>query len=262
MTIIFDGREFANKKEVELKGKVTELKNKSIIPKLVSILVGEDPASSLYVSLKKRAAERIGAEAIILKLKDNEKVEESIQKFNNDTSVHGLMVQLPIPGLDRSEAQNILNKIAAMKDVDGLREDSIFIHPTTKAVLEIIHEAGVENGSVVVVGATGMIGRTLVKELKSRGYKVIECNTKTSDLKYETLKADILVSVTGREKIIKGDMVKDGAVVVDVGSPKGDVEFDEVSKKTSFITPVPGGVGPVTISCLLENLVKAAIRDK
>jgi methylenetetrahydrofolate dehydrogenase (NADP+)/methenyltetrahydrofolate cyclohydrolase len=265
-TIIFDGRRFAVEKEISLQNRVLGLKARGVYPKLASILIGDNPASRLYVNLKKKAAERIGAELDIYLLKENVKFEEVILligTLNTDDNVQGIMIQMPLPiSLANSKSQ-ILNSIAPEKDIDGLGEDSPFLHPTSKAVMEIIEEAkkqlSIHNSqfTICVVGATGMVGKPLVRELKNEKYEVIECNTKTVDLKKETLKADILVSVTGIPNIIKGDMVKDGAIVIDVGSPKGDIEFDSVSPKASFISPVPGGVGPVTISCLLENLISA-----
>ena len=265
-TIIFDGKEFAAEKEIILSNRVLGLKTREVYPKLASILIGKDPASQLYVSLKKKVAERIGAEVDIYLIKENSKPEDLIlliKTLNVDKSVYGIMIQMPIPGKMGNLKDTIVSSIKPEKDVDGLRVDSPFLHPTSKAVMEIIEEAkkGISlKGNpckVVVVGATGMAGKPLVGELKKEKYEVIECNTKTSDLKKETLQADILVSVTGMPNVIKGDMVKSGVVVIDVGSPKGDVEFDSVSPKASFITPVPGGVGPVTISCLLENLISA-----
>jgi len=264
MATIFDGRKFAAEKEVTLALRVLGLKARGVYPKLASILVGNDRASQLYVNLKKKAAERIGAEVDIYLMKENSKPEDLIlliKTLNTDKTIHGIMIQMPLPGKIGELRDQIVNTIGPDKDVDGLREDSPFLHPTSKAVIEIIEVAKKDiplktrSLRVVVVGATGMVGKPLVKELKKENYEVIECDTKTSDLKEKTLQADFLVSVTGIPNIIRVDMIKNGAVVIDVGSPKGDVEFAGVSKKASFISPVPGGVGPVTVSCLLENLV-------
>ena len=272
MAVIFDGRKFAAEKEIALALRVLGLKTRGVYPKLASIIVGEDPASKLYVGLKKKAGEKIGAEVDIYYIKENSKLEDLlllIKTLNEDDSVHGIMIQMPIPGSLGNSKSEILNSINPEKDVDGLRVDSPYLHPTSKAVIQVIDEArrqlkiSSEAGyvnlklKICIVGATGMVGEPLVHELKNQLYKVIECSTKTKDLGQKTRKADILVSVTGVSGIITSDMVKDGAVVIDVGSPKGDVEFLEVSKKASFISPVPGGVGPITISCLLENLILA-----
>jgi len=266
MATIFDGRRFAAEKEISLQNRVLGLKARGVYPKLASIIVGEDPASVLYVNLKKKAAERIGAELDIYKIPANVKLDDLIlliDTLNTDETVQGVMVQLPLPESLSSHKSQITNSIAPAKDVDGLRSDSIFLHPTSKAVMDILRLALKEQPlkgdpcKVVVVGATGMVGTPLVKELKSEGYEVIECNTNTTDLRGQSSQADIVISCAGVPNLIMDDMVKPGAIVIDVGSPRGDVDFELVSKKASFITPVPGGVGPVTISSLLENLISA-----
>jgi len=266
MATIFDGRRFAAEKEISLQNRVLGLKARGVYPKLASIIVGEDPASVLYVNLKKKAAERIGAELDIYRIPEKVKLDDLIlliDTLNTDKTVQGIMIQLPLPGEISNHKSQITNSIAPAKDVDGLRSDSIFLHPTSKAVMDILRLAlkarplKQEGLRVVVIGATGMVGTPLVKELKIQGYKVIECDTKTPTLKGETLQGDIVISCAGVPNLIMDDMVKPGAIVIDVGSPRGDVDFDLVVKIASFITPVPGGVGPVTISSLLENLVSA-----
>jgi methylenetetrahydrofolate dehydrogenase (NADP+) / methenyltetrahydrofolate cyclohydrolase len=266
MAIVFDGRKFAAQKEEKLAIRMLGLKARGVYPKLASILVGDNPASRLYVNLKKKAAEKIGAEVDIYLIKENSKLDELlllIKTLNTDKTVQGIMIQLPLPQSFVNCKLEIVNSIAPAKDVDGLRTDSLFLHPTSKAVIEIVDEARkqlkIENLElkICVVGATGMVGRPLVHELKEEKYEVIECNAKTVDLKEKTLQGDILISATGVPNIIKEDMVKPGAVVIDVGSPKGDVDFLQVEKVVSYISPVPGGVGPVTIGCLLENLISA-----
>ncbi len=271
MTIIFDGRAFATQKEEVLKSRVFGLKSRGAHPKLASILIGSDPASQLYVGLKKKAAERIGAELDVYYIPEKAKLEDVlllISTLNLDDTVNGIMIQMPLPaGLEENREQ-ILNLINPDKDVDGLKPDSGFLHPTSKAVIDILHEAEKEKEvqeligknpgdvAVVVVGATGMVGTPLVRELEEEGYKVIGCNTKTKDLTAECLKGDVVISATGIQGLIRGDMVRKNAVLIDVGSPKGD--FSPVAQdKSAFFTPVPGGVGPVTISCLLENLISA-----
>lgn len=266
MATIFDGRAFAERKILKLDKEVALLKNHGIHPKLASILIGEDPASKLYVSLKKKKAEGIGAEMDIYFIKERENIETIlalIDSLNSDPTAYGIMVQLPLPtNFSKGDKEEIISSIKKEKDVDGLRRDSLFLHPTSKAVIDVINESkktvdyGV-NTKVCVVGATGMVGAPLVKELKKEGYHVSECSQNTEDLKEKTSHADILISATGIPNLITSDMVKKGATLIDVGSPKGD--FDpEVSKVTGFMTPVPGGIGPITISCLLENLLTAA----
>lgn len=256
MSIIFDGKAFAEKKILELDKEVARLRNLGIHLKLASILIGEDPASQLYVALKKKKAESIGAEMDIYLLPENEPVEnilKLINSLNQDKSVHGIMIQLPLPNAIINSKLKIINSIALRKDVDGLREDSPFVHPTAMAVLQVIEEARLRLASarqaktICVIGKTGMVGSALLREIKNTKYKLVE--------KSEV--ADILVSATGSPNIIKKGMVKKGAIVIDVGSPKGDVDSG-VSKVAGFMTPVPGGIGPITIASLLENLVKAS----
>lgn len=255
MAIIFDGKTFAFKREQILKKKVEELKKGGVVPHLASILVGNDPASVAYVNLKKKAAERIG---IVLDIFDSV---EKIAELNNDPKYQGVMVQLPLPKDLREKTDEILSSIEKSKDVDGLRSDSPFLHPTSKAAIQILKEAervlGKTPKTVCVVGATGMVGTPLVGELKRLGYEVFECTSETHNLKGKTLASDAIVSATGKEGLIAKDMVKNDAIVIDVGYPKGDVVFDEVKEEASFITPVPGGVGPATVICLLENLISA-----
>lgn len=263
-TIVFDGRSFAETKKEELKIVVNGLRSRGTIPHLASILIGNDEASRLYVGLKKKAAEALGAELDPYYLPESVKLEEVlmlIDSLNTDANIQGVMVQLPIPGELGNYKKEILDAIDSKKDVDGLKKDSNFLHPTSKAAIDILHTAEHElkimkKGIVAVVGSTGMVGSSLVKELKVEGYEVIECNKKTRDLGKHTVLADIVISATGHPSLIMGDMVKDGVILIDVGSPKAD--FSPVAQdKSAFFTPVPGGVGPVTIACLLENLVEA-----
>lgn len=262
MTIIFDGREFALAKENKLKGEVVILRSKGTIPHLASIIIGEDPASKLYVGLKKKAAERIGAELDIYYLPEKTETADIlhlIDSLNRDQNIHGIMVQLPLPRGLTSKKDQIIDSIDPEKDVDGLRGDSMFLHPTSKAVVDILKDAEEKFNTkpkvICVVGSTGMVGAPLVKELKNENYTVIEVNATTKDLKSKLSQADVVISATGVHGLIKPNMVKSGVIAIDVGSPVGD--FDpSVSGKAKFFTPVPGGVGPITISCLLENLVE------
>lgn len=257
---IFDGRKFAREKE-------KRLVFRGVVPKLVSILVGNDPASRMYVNLKRKAGERVGAKVEILKLSADTGVEEiieTVQRLNKDTSVHGIMVQMPLPGALAPETEKIINAITPSKDVDGLKVDSPYFHPTAKAVVDILEfalpdlEKRKSDLKIVVVGSRGMVGRPLIRHLTQRGFNVIPCNTQTKDLAAEVAKGDVVVSATGATALIKANMIKPGAVVIDVGAPMGDVEFEKAAPLASFITPVPGGVGPVTISCLLENVINSA----
>lgn len=270
--IVFDGRAFAKEKEKDLRFKIADrvtafrLRKRGIIPKLASILVGDNAASELYLNLKKKAAERIGSVVEIHNFSENVKpgeVMSLIKKLNLDNSTHGIMIQLPLPRSLFLEAKRLIDAIDPEKDVDGMRDDSPFVAPVVKAVIEIVRQSELrfkidDLRKIVVVGSEGFVGRKLIKELRVNGFRVKGYDIETSNLKHHTVNADILISATGIPDLIRGEMVKDGAVVIDVGSPKGDVNFAEVSQKASFITPVPGGVGPVTISCLLENLFSAS----
>ena len=270
MSYIFNGREFAAKKEVLLRQKVAELKKKiKSAPRLVSLIIGSDPASILYQELKKKAGERIGAHVDIKILDRTTKVaelKELIFELNADQNVNGIMVQLPLPSsfsdINRDE---VINSISRDKDVDGLRKDSKFTPPTAKAVLEIFEESQDYQrikgypGLILVVGGTGFIGSQIFRAFEKQklgSYNIRSLNSKNFS-KETLLNADVIISVTGREKLIKADMVKEGAVLIDVGAPLGDIEKDAY-EKASFVSPVPGGVGPITIICLLENLVLAS----
>lgn len=266
MAIIFNGKEFAQEKEEKLKKEILVLKKKGITPKLVSLIVGDDKASKLFLSLKKKAAEGIGAKIKVRKLHSSAKVSKIINlidNLNNDDSVRGIMIQLPLPkNFSGREKEKIISSIDLSKDVDGMRDDSPYLAPSVKAVLKALKEASrsdmVLNSNVVVVGTKGFVGKKLIKVLNEMDYKVIGVDLETKDLGKKTKDADILISATGNMGLIKADMVKKGAIVIDLGAPKGDVDFDQVAKKASFITPVPGGIGPMTISYLLENLIEAA----
>ncbi len=257
--IIFDGRAYAQQKEEELKEKVTSLKFK---PKLVTILVGKNPASVLYTNLKKKAAERIGIEFQVLRIKyhvSKNEIISKIKELNKDKSVQGIMIQLPLPKDLHNTKYLILNTISPEKDVDGLTKNSPYIPATTKAIIRILGVAkeklNLGNEKVTVVGSKGTVGKSVVKELKNLGYKVTGVDKEIHNSKFIIHNSDIVISVTGTPGLIKANMVKDGAAIIDVGSPKGDVD-KSVYEKVAFLTPVPGGVGPVTIVSLLENLIQ------
>lgn len=264
---IFDGRKFAKVRETLLLNKVRELRKRGITPKLAAILVGDDPASKIYVSLKKKAAERVGITLQLIKLKraDAQQIIHLIKELNQDTIVHGIMVQLPLPGRlnDQNPKDLILNTIKPEKDVDGLGGSTHYLPAAVKAVFYALGEAqrlgyvlkDLEHVKVCVIGATGMVGKGVVGVMRDMGVRVLAVDVKTKRLNKKTRQADVVISATGVPGIIKGDMVKGGVVVIDVGSPKGDADFESVSKVASFITPVPSGIGPVTVISLLENVV-------
>lgn len=262
MTTIFNGKDFAERKLLDLHKKVLDLNTKGIFPHLSSIIIGNNKASELYVSLKKKRGEKIGIQVDIYRMPEKTSKEELfhlIDTLNEDAGVTGIMIQLPIPGELSKFKDEILERISEEKDVDGLRKDSKFKHPTAKAVMDILDYALSNDKdhkvitNVCVVGAKGMVGRSVVKLLKDEGFNVMEGDVETKDLKEKTLSADVVISAVGSMNLITPEMIKDKAIIIDVGSPFGDFER-EVEGKSSFFTPVPGGVGPVTISALLENL--------
>ncbi|MEJ2348020.1 MAG: bifunctional 5,10-methylenetetrahydrofolate dehydrogenase/5,10-methenyltetrahydrofolate cyclohydrolase [Patescibacteria group bacterium] len=267
-THIFKGKKFASLKENKLKEKTNDLKEKGIIPKLISIQIGENKGSSLYLSLKQKAAERIGAILEIKKFSEDEQVEEIarfIKELNKNNKIHGIMVQLPI-SKNLSERQNeIINSISPEKDIDGMLANGPFLTPTVRAVMLAMEDASKVlnlsgNEKIIVLGSKGFVGSRIIKALKGSGYSVEGVDIENRD-EGRVKEADIVVSAIGQPGFIRRDMVKEGVIVIDVGAPKGDVDFEEVSKKASYITPVPGGIGPMTIACLMENLIEATSTD-
>ncbi len=267
---LFDGKKIASKKELELKKDVDRLRKKGIFPKLVSIVVGDERGGRFYQNLKKKAAERVGAAVKIVSLKTDtglKEIVDNIEFYNSDDKVYGVMMQLPLPDYLKPKTNYLINIIDPKKDVDGLQEDSLFLTPVVKAVLAALIEATyvLSVGSsrlsaglkIVVVGAKGFEGRKITRVLRQMGYKVDGVDIDTKNLKLITNSADVVISVTGKADLIKTDLVKEGCAVIDVGAPYGDVD-KKVYKKAAFISPVPGGIGPVTISMLLENLIEAA----
>ena len=267
MAIIFDGKQVAKEKEEKLIEVIKRLRRDDITPKAVSILVGNDTASKKYLSLKEKAAERVGAKMEIIKFQSSDQVNQVIKlikKLNRDKDVHGIMIQLPLPsGFSKKDRDEIVEAIEKRKDIDGMREDSMYVAPVVKSVLKALGDAYQytiynREAKVVVVGAKGFVGKKLLNVLKDMDYQVKGVDVDFKDLPSVTKLADILISVTGVAGLIDGRMVKNGSVVIDVGSPDGDVVTKEVLRKARFISPVPGGIGPLTIYCLLENLVEAA----
>lgn len=264
MAIIFNGKEYALKKKLLLQSSSDKIRELGVTPHLATILIGDNLASKLYVDLKKKFIESLKCELDVYLLNQKtsfSEIELLIKTLNEDETVHGIMVQLPLPSELGIEKSKIINLIDDNKDVDGLKENSKFLHPTSKAILEIIAMAVFETRQEIitacVVGSDGMVGKPLVKELKKLVYIVHECNKDTKDLKEKTSISDVVISATGVMNLITNNMIADDTIVIDAGSPNGDVE-NEVESKASFITPVPGGVGPVTITCLAENLILAA----
>jgi len=271
MVVVIDGKRIAKEIREELKKRVEKLKEKNIKPTLAIILVGDNPASILYITNKQKAAREVGIECIIHKFSEEAEEEEVlglIQRLNEDEKIHGIIVQLPLP--KHLNEQIILDSISPEKDVDGLTPFNAGnlslgnerIAPCTpKGIIKLLEKMKieVEGKNVVIVNNSNVVGKPLALMLTNRFATVTLCHVKTKDLKEHTKKADILITATGVPCLIKADMVKEGAVVIDAGIKysekriEGDVDFENVKKKASYITPVPGGVGPMTVAMVLEN---------
>lgn len=249
----FDGKGFAKTIEESVAARLRELQVK---PKIVSVLVGNDPASVLYTGLKQKAAERAGIDFEVVRLDTVTK--EQVKVIAERVDVTGLMIQLPVPNLQGQALAEILSVIPYNKDVDGLRyPESGVVPPVVRAVLGVIenivesHRLEIGNQKIVVVGAAGFVGSGVVSELAKKDIEVVGVE-RGDDM--EVIKTgDIVISAVGDEGIIKPEMVKEGPVVIDVGAPRGDMTR-EAYQKASVSVEVPGGVGPVTIACLMENV--------
>lgn len=280
MTKIIDGKSLAVIIRKKIKDEVEKLRNeKGINPKLVVILVGDDAASQIYVRNKERACAEVGIMSEVLRMSSSIKERELVEKIkilNNDKDVHGILVQLPLP--KQLNEINVLNEISYEKDVDGLHplnmgkllkgEEDILVPCTAAGIMELILSTGIElvGKEAVVVGRSNIVGKPTAILLLKKHATVTICHSRTRDLGEVTRRADVLVAAVGSPAIIKENMVKDGAIVIDVGMNRlgdklvGDVDYEAVSNKASFITPVPGGVGPMTIVMLLKNTIFAARR--
>ena len=276
---ILDGKVLGEKLRAGFKGKAEELAAQGMRPGLAVILVGEDPASQVYVRNKVNACAQAGfysekhvfppdvAPQVVL---------DKIVELNADPKIHGVLVQLPLPR--HFDADAVLDAIAPEKDVDGFRAENVgalmqgqpcFIPCTPYGAMKFFEDAGVSlrGKEAVVVGRSNIVGKPMAMLLMHAGATVTVCHSQTKDLKAHCLRADILVAAIGKPKMITGDMVKPGAVVIDVGINRmadgklcGDVDFDSAKEVASYITPVPGGVGPMTITMLLANTLESAER--
>ena len=278
MAVMIDGKRIAQGIRVEVADGVRKLKAKSgIVPKLAVVLAGEDPASQVYVRNKEKDCEEAGmateTRRIPSSIKQNELI-EIISGLNRDSSVHGILVQLPLPG-GMNEAE-IINSVAPAKDVDGLHplnmgrllkgENPLFIPCTAQGVLALILSTGVaiQGRTAVVVGRSNFVGKPVSILLLQRHATLTICHSRTRDLGEATRRAEVLVVAVGSPAVVHGDMIRQGAVVIDVGVNRvgeklvGDVDFESANKRAAFLSPVPGGVGPMTIAMLLKNTLKAA----
>ena len=277
MAVILDGKELAKKIRANLKVECDELKQKGIMPKLAVIMVGNDSASKVYVKNKSKACEDVGVEFEEFLLDENttqEQLENLIEELNEIDKVHGILLQSPIP--KNLNINRAFEKISPLKDVDGFHPTNVgklalnqdtFVSCTPFGVIKILEEYNInlEGKDVVIIGRSNIVGKPLIQSILSKKATVTVCHSKTNNLSEHTKRADILISAIGKPKFITEDMVKDSAVVIDVGINRteegkivGDVDFENVEKKTAFITPVPGGVGPMTIATLMKNTLTAA----
>ncbi|MCH3872589.1 bifunctional methylenetetrahydrofolate dehydrogenase/methenyltetrahydrofolate cyclohydrolase FolD [Campylobacter jejuni] len=277
MTLL-DGKALSAKIKEELKEKNQFLKSKGIESCLAVVLVGDNPASQTYVKSKAKACEECGIKSLVYHLNENTTQNELlalINTLNHDDSVHGILVQLPLP--DHICKDLILESIISSKDVDGFHPinvgylnlglESGFLPCTPLGVMKLLkaYKIDLEGKDAVIIGASNIVGRPMATMLLNAGATVSVCHIKTKDLSLYTRQADLIIVAAGYVNLLRSDMVKEGVIVVDVGINRlesgkivGDVDFEEVSKKSSYITPVPGGVGPMTIAMLLENTVKSA----
>ncbi len=270
--MIMDGKSLKN--EI-LSGLAEEVKALDKVPTLCVIQVGDDEASNVYINQKRKMCNDIGYNFIHEKYDDSiteDELLKNIERFNSNDNIDAILVQMPLPsGINEKSIQNAVNKY---KDVDGLNDSNIVdlisgkssLYPCTACgVISLLDKYGVilEGSNVVIVGRSSLVGMPLFHMLENRNATVTLCHSKTRNLQSITKSADIIISATGVKGLIKEDMVKNNAVVVDVGITRengklyGDVDFDNVSKKASLITPVPGGVGPMTIASLAQNVLKA-----
>lgn len=276
--MIIDGKALANKIKNSLK---EQIKNEKLEITLAVVLVGNDEASKTYVKNKRQACEKIGIKSKTILLDENvsqQVLNKEIKKLSDDESVTGILLQLPLP--KHLNSREAIAHISANKDVDGLKTENLgglitgeenLVACTPKGILALAKsiEPNLAGKNVVVIGRSVLVGKPTALLFLNENATVTICHSKTRGLKSLANKADILVVAVGKEKLIKKDFVKKGAIVIDVGINRnsegklcGDVDFEKVAKKASYITPVPGGVGPMTIAMLLENTVMLATRNK
>lgn len=276
MTQIIDGKKISAQIKEELKEKVALMKEQGITVTLAVIQVGNDPASTVYVGNKKKACEYIGIRSLSYELPEETKEEELlslIAELNERKDVNGILVQLPLP--KHISEEKVLDSISPLKDVDGFHPQNVgalcigkpgFVSCTPAGIIQLLKRSGIEiaGKECVVIGRSNIVGKPMALLLLRENGTVTIAHSKTASLKEVTKKADILVAAVGKPRMITEDYVKEGAVVIDVGIHRnennklcGDVDYDSVSPKCSAITPVPGGVGPMTIAMLMHNCVES-----
>lgn len=282
MTVILDGKALAEKMQQNLANEVADWKNKGYrIPKLVVILIGEDSASKVYVKNKEKSAQKIGFHSEVKRLDETVSEDELlkiINEYNEDDSVDGILVQLPLP--KHIDEEKVLLAIDPKKDVDGFHPFNVgklFVgdpdmHPCTPyGIITLLkeHDINLSGKKVVIIGRSNIVGKPLMHMMLNEDATVTLAHSKTADLKQETLSADVLVAAIGQAEFITADYVKEGAVVIDVGMNRnsegklvGDVDYQSVLDKVSAITPVPGGVGPMTITMLMEQTMNQGRKNR
>lgn len=274
---VISGKELAKELRENMKEEINLLKQRGITPHLTVILIGNDPASHSYVNGKKKASEEVGISSEIIKFDatiTEDELLDKIQELNKDPNVHGILVQLPLP--EHIDEQKVIETIDPQKDVDGFHPINVgrmmigqntFLPCTPFGILKMLQSINIDlNGKhAVIIGRSNIVGKPMGQLLLNEHATVTYCHSRTKDLRKYTLSADILIVAVGKEHIVDGSYIKDGAVVIDVGVNRtkegkltGDVDFEDAKEKASYITPVPGGVGPMTITMLLENTIKAA----
>ena len=281
--VLLDGKILSAKIKEEVKVEVTQIvKEKNITPGLAVILVGNDAASATYVASKAKACKDAGIYSVVHEMPESitqEELLDTINMMNNNPKLDGILVQLPLP--KHIDTTTVLEAINPLKDVDGFHPYNVgrmvsnldsFLSATPFGVMRMFEEHNIElsGKDVVVIGSSDIVGKPMASLLINKKATVTVCNSRTKDLKAHTSKADIVIIAVGVPYLLKEDMVKDGAIVIDVGINRldtgklvGDADFEGLKNKCSFLTPVPGGVGPMTIAMLLKNTIKAAnLRDK
>lgn len=280
MANIIDGKAISKEVRAEIAADTKRLiEKKGVTPGLAVIIVGEDPASQVYVRNKRRACEEVGFYSEAYELPESTtqaELEALVDRLNGDEKIHGILVQLPLP--KHLDEEKILLKISPDKDVDAFHPYNVgrimignydFLPCTPAGIMELIHRSGVSASGkeCVVVGRSNIVGKPMAMLLLHDNGTVTVCHSRTKDLAEVTRRADILIAAIGKADFFTADMVKEGAVVIDVGMNRradgkltGDVDFESVSRVASYITPVPGGVGPMTITMLMKNTLKAAER--
>lgn len=276
---ILSGKEYAAQIKESARLEVEELKNKfNITPGLAVVIVGENPASQVYVRNKHKTCEELGIKSEVVAMPENTSKDEllaKIDELNADKNIHGILVQLPLPDAIKNHSEEILNRINPLKDVDGFHPENVgklvtgspaLVPCTPAGCIEMLDLAGIEidGKRTVIIGRSNIVGKPMLHLLMARNATVTVCHSHTKNLPEVTREADILVAAIGKPKFVTADMIKPDAVVIDVGinriAPKklvGDVDFDAAVEVASAITPVPGGVGLLTVAMLMKNVVKA-----